>query len=57
MEPVLLRPGSAPWFPPVHGADAEGLVAVGGDLAPARVLYAYERGIFPWYDEGLPPLW
>jgi len=35
----------------------EGLVAWGGDLAPARLLAAYRRGIFPWYDEGQPILW
>jgi leucyl/phenylalanyl-tRNA--protein transferase len=38
-------------------ADADGLVAVGGDLRPARVLEAYRRGIFPWYDEDSPILW
>lgn len=32
-------------------------MAVGGDLSPQRLLLAYERGIFPWYNEGLPPLW
>jgi leucyl/phenylalanyl-tRNA---protein transferase len=46
-----------PWFPPADQADAEGLVAIGGDLSPQRLLAAYDRGIFPWYDEGLPPLW
>jgi leucyl/phenylalanyl-tRNA---protein transferase len=35
----------------------EGLVAVGGDLSPKRLLLAYRSGIFPWYDEGLPILW
>ncbi len=38
-------------------ADETGLVAVGGDLRPARLLEAYRRGIFPWYDEGLPVCW
>jgi leucyl/phenylalanyl-tRNA--protein transferase len=38
-------------------ADDDGLVAVGGDLRPERLLLAYSRGIFPWYDEGLPILW
>src|SRR5262245_3850884 len=38
-------------------ADENGLVAVGGDLRPARLLQAYRRGIFPWYDEGYPVLW
>ena len=43
-------------FPPVETA-VEGLLAVGGDLSPARLLAAYESGIFPWYDEDSPPLW
>jgi leucyl/phenylalanyl-tRNA---protein transferase len=38
-------------------SDPRGLVAVGGDLRPARLLDAYYRGIFPWYGEGLPILW
>jgi leucyl/phenylalanyl-tRNA--protein transferase len=44
-------------FPDPESTDAEGLLAVGGDLAPERLLLAYERGIFPWYAEGLPPMW
>jgi leucyl/phenylalanyl-tRNA--protein transferase len=43
-------------FPPPDQA-VEGLVAVGGDLSPARLLLAYRSGIFPWYDDGLPILW
>jgi leucyl/phenylalanyl-tRNA--protein transferase len=38
-------------------ADEHGLVAVGGDLRPRRLLLAYRRGIFPWFDEGDPVLW
>jgi leucyl/phenylalanyl-tRNA--protein transferase len=38
-------------------ADAHGLVAVGGDLRPERLLRAYRRGIFPWYDEADPICW
>jgi leucyl/phenylalanyl-tRNA--protein transferase len=38
-------------------ADASGLVAMGGDLSPERLLEAYRRGIFPWYDEDLPICW
>jgi len=52
-----LRPSARPWFPPADTADEDGLVAVGGDLAPERLLLAYDSGIFPWYDSGLPPLW
>jgi leucyl/phenylalanyl-tRNA---protein transferase len=38
-------------------ADEFGLVAVGGDLGPVRLLEAYRRGIFPWYDDQTPILW
>jgi leucyl/phenylalanyl-tRNA--protein transferase len=38
-------------------ADESGLVAVGGDLRPERLLDAYRHGIFPWYDEHTPILW
>jgi leucyl/phenylalanyl-tRNA--protein transferase len=48
--------GRALVFPPPDGAD-DGLVAVGGDLSPDRLLLAYRSGIFPWYDDGLPILW
>src|SRR5687768_6118521 len=44
-------------FPPPHGAEEGGLLAVGGDLSPERLLLAYSLGIFPWYHEGLPILW
>ena len=46
-------------FPPVEQASAEfnGLLAVGGDLSPGRLLDAYRRGIFPWYNPGEPILW
>ncbi|MFO0756219.1 MAG: leucyl/phenylalanyl-tRNA--protein transferase [Byssovorax sp.] len=44
-------------FPPARLADPSGLLAVGGDLRPERLLLAYESGIFPWYSEGQPILW
>lgn len=44
-------------FPPAHLADDSGLLAVGGDLTPERLLLAYSQGIFPWYDEDLPIMW
>jgi leucyl/phenylalanyl-tRNA--protein transferase len=44
-------------FPAAERADAEGLLAVGGDLLPQRLLRAYGRGIFPWYEAGQPILW
>jgi leucyl/phenylalanyl-tRNA--protein transferase len=43
-------------FPPVHLAE-DGLLALGGDLKPERVLLGYAQGIFPWYAENLPILW
>ena len=43
-------------FPAPSLADAEGLLAMGGDLSPERLLLAYRNGIFPWYDEE-PILW
>jgi leucyl/phenylalanyl-tRNA---protein transferase len=46
-------------FPPAEQAleDPPGLLAAGGDLSPARLLAAYQRGIFPWYSPGQPVLW
>jgi leucyl/phenylalanyl-tRNA--protein transferase len=44
-------------FPPVALAGPEGLLAMGGDLSPQRLLRAYGRGIFPWFSEGEPILW
>jgi leucyl/phenylalanyl-tRNA--protein transferase len=43
-------------FPPVHLAE-DGLLALGGDLRPERLLLGYSQGIFPWYAENLPILW
>ncbi len=44
-------------FPPPALADPSGLLAVGGDLRPERLVLAYSMGIFPWYDEDSPILW
>jgi len=44
------------YFPPPELAREDGLLAVGGDLAPARLLLAYRSGIFPWYSAGEPIL-
>ena len=46
-----------PVFPDPEEADADGLLAVGGDLSPQRLLTAYSNGIFPWYAEDSPILW
>ncbi len=45
------------YFPPVTEANAEGLLAVGGDLSPERLLLAYQNGIFPWFNEDDLILW
>lgn len=44
-------------FPSVTTASPEGLLAVGGKLSIDRLLEAYHKGIFPWYEEGEPVLW
>ena len=44
-------------FPPVDDANVEGLLAVGGDLSPERLLLAYQSGIFPWFDNDSIILW
>lgn len=46
-----------PIFPDPALADEDGLLAVGGDLSPERLLAAYRQGIFPWYSENMPILW
>ncbi|MBL7472360.1 leucyl/phenylalanyl-tRNA--protein transferase [Robertkochia sediminum] len=45
------------YFPPVHMASPEGVIAIGGDLRPERLMLAYRSGIFPWFDDGQPILW
>lgn len=62
-----MSPRRLPWlgdapdagFPSPESAlrEPDGLLAVGGDLSPIRLLDAYRRGIFPWFSEGEPPLW
>jgi leucyl/phenylalanyl-tRNA---protein transferase len=44
-------------FPPPEGASPEGVVAIGGDAAPERLVLAYSLGIFPWPHRDLPLLW
>lgn len=44
-------------FPPVSFAQKNGILAIGGDLSPARLIAAYEKGIFPWYSQGDPIIW
>lgn len=54
---TLYRLGPSPRFPDPRHAEPHGLLAVGGDLSPARLLEAYAHGIFPWFNEGDPLLW
>lgn len=44
-------------FPPVSQTSSAGILAVGGDVSPQRILLAYQSGIFPWYEENLPVYW
>ena len=45
------------FFPDVSEADKSGILAVGGDLSPERLMLAYKSGIFPWFEPGDPILW
>lgn len=47
------------WFPPAEEAlqEPDGLLALGGDLSPERLLHAYQHGIFPWFSDDQPILW
>lgn len=45
------------FFPPVSEANPDGILAIGGDLSPDRLLLAYKNGIFPWFEEGEPIFW
>lgn len=52
----VFRLNELPIFPPAHLAE-QGLIAVGGDLSPQRLIAAYRAGIFAWYNEGEPIWW
>ncbi len=45
------------FFPTVSQANRDGILAIGGDLSPERLLLAYTSGIFPWFEPGEPILW
>ena len=53
---MFLNPSSF-HFPDPNHANTDGLLAIGGDLHPNRLLSAYQNGIFPWYNAGEPILW
>ena len=54
---TVYRLGKTLAFPPPEEAEPNGLLAVGGDLVPDRLLLAYAMGIFPWYTNETPILW
>ncbi len=53
----LYRLPREPVFPDPARAEPDGLLAVGGDLSPERLLVAYASGIFPWFEDDTPILW
>jgi leucyl/phenylalanyl-tRNA--protein transferase len=53
----IFRLPREPVFPEPREAESDGLLAVGGDLGPERLLQAYAAGIFPWFSDGSPILW
>ncbi len=44
-------------FPDVSLANTDGILAIGADLSPKRLLLAYKNGIFPWFNQGEPIVW
>jgi len=44
-------------FPKISTASKEGILAIGGDLSPERLILAYNKGIFPWFDADEPIIW
>ena len=55
--PVYRIPVDEIVFPDPSLSEPSGLLGVGGDLRPERLMLAYANGIFPWYSEGQPILW
>jgi leucyl/phenylalanyl-tRNA--protein transferase len=45
------------YFPDISMANADGLLAIGGDLEPERLKLAYSRGIFPWFEDDKVIMW
>ncbi|MES2544712.1 MAG: leucyl/phenylalanyl-tRNA--protein transferase [Bacteroidota bacterium] len=45
------------YFPPIQQANEDGILAIGGDLSPERLLLAYQSGIFPWFNADEPIIW
>jgi leucyl/phenylalanyl-tRNA--protein transferase len=55
--PIYYLPKQAHIFPHPLEADTSGMLAIGGDLSPERLIVAYQHGIFPWYNEDEPIVW
>lgn len=55
--PVFSIPKDEIIFPHPSLANEEGLLGIGGDLTPERLLLAYRNGIFPWYNVNEPIMW
>jgi leucyl/phenylalanyl-tRNA--protein transferase len=47
-------PNQRIYFPPAEEASFDGILAIGGDLSPERLILAYKSGIFPWFDDNEP---
>jgi leucyl/phenylalanyl-tRNA--protein transferase len=57
MSITWLDPNQIELFPPLSEANEDGLLAAGGDLSCERLVAAYRRGIFPWFNKHDPILW
>ena len=55
--PIYKLPDSEVYFPDPNLAEDDGMLAVGGDLSPLRLITAYANGIFPWYNPEDPIIW
>lgn len=45
------------YFPALDKTHPSGIIAIGGDLSPNRLLLAYRNGIFPWFEDNEPITW
>lgn len=55
--PIHLLSNISIEFPDPELANEDGIIAIGGDLSPERIIKAYQVGIFPWYSKGDPIIW
>lgn len=55
--PIYQLPEKETYFPDPNLAEEDGMLAIGGDLSPIRLITAYSNGIFPWYNPEDPILW